>query len=344
MRLGLMTPGLGYGDAIGVDVLGMFAECQKVSPNVFIFTPHGTSSTALPTYHYADTRWLLPNPDDLLIYHYGTWDPSALREMRRQKCRIAVKFHNVTPSKFMMPYSVEFSAATRHAYDDIGELLELPVELFLCDSEFNASELHALGAPKDRTITVPCFHSAEGLLHEKEDEVTLSQLRSHAFNILTVSRLVPNKNFEEMLACLDALVRQRRFFGCLHIVGSRDARLKAYTDDLDAYIADTSLARHVVFHGAVRPSTLATLYRHSDLYWTTSQHEGLGVPLIEAMAFGKPIMSSTKAALRETCGDVALYADTTDETVETLTKILEDDKALMLTGGPVEVGVTIEGG
>jgi len=321
-----MTPGLGYGDAIGVDVLGMYAELQNMGVEVFVFTINGSSTTALPTYHYADTRWLLPHHDDLLIYHYGTWDSAAMTELRRQKCRVAIKFHNVTPSKFMLPYSADFAAGTKRAYNDIARLVQLPIELYLCDSEFNAQELQQLGAPKGRTIALPCFHSADSLLQQNDDEAIVRQLSASAFNLLTVSRIVPNKNFERMLVALDVMVREKRFSGCLHIVGSRDPRLKGYSDELDGIVATTGLSTHVRFHGSVSPTTLATLYRYSDLYWTTSQHEGLGVPLIEAMAFGMPIVSSRMGALPETCGEAALYADTTADCIQVLSSIVENDK------------------
>src|SRR5271163_1420590 len=131
MRIGLMTPGLSESDAISNDVVGMYTTIRARGFDTYIFTESGESSTALPTYHYADAAWLLEASDDLIMYHYCIRDDPGMKALRRMRCRLAVKYHNVTPSGYMTPYSIEFTRGTRMAREALAELVELPVNLFL---------------------------------------------------------------------------------------------------------------------------------------------------------------------------------------------------------------------
>ena len=54
------------------------------------------------------------------------------------------------------------------------------------------------------------------------------------------------------------------------------------------------------------------LYRHASAFIFPSHYEGFGLPPLEAMACGCPVLASTAEAVRETCGDAALYFDPRD--------------------------------
>ena len=321
-----MTPVLTDHDAISNDVVGMYATIKAIGLDAYIFTGNGESTTALKTYHYTDAAWLLDNSDDLIVYHYCTWDVAAMKALRRLRCRLAVKYHNVTPSHYMAPYSIDFTRGTRKGREALAELIELPVNLFLSDSAFNAQELARFGVPQHRSVVVPPFHVIPELLSRSDDSSLAARLSSYSNNILAVGRVVPNKGFDLMLRSFAKLLRQARYHAHLHIVGIRDPRLNLYTDQIDEIINTEDIQENVTFHGEVRPGELATLYRHCDLFWTTSQHEGFCVPAVEAMAFAKPILSSRMGALPETCGSAALYAHTPVEFSKMLATMLLDDE------------------
>lgn len=332
MRIGLMTPGLSERDAISNDVVGMYTTIRARGFDTYIFTESGESSTALPTYHYADAAWLLDASDDLIMYHYCIRDDPGMKALRRMRCRLAIKYHNVTPSGYMTPYSIEFTRGTRMAREALAELVELPVNLFLSDSAFNAEELARFGVPPHRSVVVPPFHVIGDLLGCRDDSALVARLSSYANNILTVGRLVPNKGFDLMLRCFAELLRQAPYNAHLHVVGLQDHRLSPYFNELQEIINTKGIRDNVTFHGEVTPGELATLYRHCDLFWTTSQHEGFCVPAIEAMAFAKPILSSRMGALSETCGSAALYAHTPIEFTKLLAAMLFDDEVRIKLG------------
>jgi glycosyltransferase involved in cell wall biosynthesis len=77
-------------------------------------------------------------------------------------------------------------------------------------------------------------------------------------------------------------------------------------DVLRAGVRDVEL---FVPSGYVTDDQLAALYRGAAVFAYPSRYEGFGMPIVEAMASGVPVVASTHASLDEACGDVALRAD-----------------------------------
>jgi glycosyltransferase involved in cell wall biosynthesis len=68
-----------------------------------------------------------------------------------------------------------------------------------------------------------------------------------------------------------------------------------------------------VLTGYVADETLALLYRRAKAFVFPSLHEGFGLPVLEAMAAGTPVITSRRSALPEVGADAALYVDAEDE-------------------------------
>jgi alpha-1,3-rhamnosyl/mannosyltransferase len=79
----------------------------------------------------------------------------------------------------------------------------------------------------------------------------------------------------------------------------------------------------------VSDATLLALYRHATMLLFASHYEGFGLPALEAMAMGTPVLASTAPAVREVVGDAALCATPADH-ADLVDKIkqLADDGAL----------------
>jgi glycosyltransferase involved in cell wall biosynthesis len=332
MRVGIMSPGLSAGDAIGNDILGMYAISRQLGYETFLFTPDGSAGVALEVYSYNDVDWLLSRPDDLLIYHCCTWDSAGMKILRQLDCKIAIKYHNVTPSAYMAEYSTDFTKGTRMGREQLVEFANLPVVRFVSDSTFNAEELERFGAPQAlRTVLAP-FHHVDELLGQADAPRTEAQITAHTNNIVAVGRVVPNKGLDTLIEGLADLRRKRGPPVHLHVVGPHDHRMHAYKTKLLEIIARAGLQQNVTFHGTVTAQELATFYRHCAIFCTTSRHEGFCVPAVEAMAFGKPIISSRAGALPETCGDAAVYYDSIEDLGQKLATLLVDDEARVMLG------------
>lgn len=80
--------------------------------------------------------------------------------------------------------------------------------------------------------------------------------------------------------------------------------------------------KDIIYTGKVSDKELVALYKSAQVYVCPSLEEGFGIPLLEAMGCGVPVISSNKASLPEVGGDAAIYFDSLDQT-DMVTKIKE---------------------
>ena len=87
-----------------------------------------------------------------------------------------------------------------------------------------------------------------------------------------------------------------------------------------------NLEKHVRFLGFVDDPTLISLYKHAFWFVLPSFYEGFGIPVLEAMSYGCPVISSFTASLPEIAGDAALYIDPEkkEDIVDKLNQLLEN--------------------
>lgn len=124
-----------------------------------------------------------------------------------------------------------------------------------------------------------------------------------------VSSLWPYKNCDGLLRAW-ALARPELAGRQLAIVGAgRDA---AYVDRLRALTAELGIADDVVFVGGVPLEETVRFYQGADLLVYPSLNETFGLPLLEAMACGCPVVTSNVSAMPETAAGAALLADPTE--------------------------------
>ena len=125
--------------------------------------------------------------------------------------------------------------------------------------------------------------------------------------ILRVGTIEPRKNLERLL---EALVTLRRSApdARLVIVGSRGWLTEGFFRRLEAL----ALGDAVQLTGRVPDADLPAIYSGADLLVEPSLYEGFGLPLLEAMACGTPVVCSAVASLPEVGGDAARYFDPHD--------------------------------
>jgi glycosyltransferase involved in cell wall biosynthesis len=124
--------------------------------------------------------------------------------------------------------------------------------------------------------------------------------------VLFVSSLWPYKNCEGLLRAW-ALARVDLTDRQLAIVGS--GRDPDYLASLHALAAELGIADDVVFVGGVPLEETVSFYRAADVFVYPSLNETFGLPLLEAMACGCPVVTSDTSAMPETAGDAAILAD-----------------------------------
>jgi glycosyltransferase involved in cell wall biosynthesis len=304
MKIGILTPSLTRGDAVSNDVLGMYGALQEVG-DVRIFS-EGLALTDSRVSPVSKVRSFLKKADDLLIYHYAReWEP-AMPLLNRVTCRKVIKYHNITPPNYFERYSPDFARMCFEGRAQLKPIATSACDLFLSDSDFNRHELLAGGAAEEKCFTVPPFHHIDRLNSTQPEVSVLDQLRNGHVNICTVGRVAPNKGHPELIAAFAIYHYDCNPNSRLIIVGKQETRLAKYTAVLRSLIRRLRLENAVTFTGEVSDARLSAYYRGSNIFVTTSQHEGFCVPLVEAMAMELPIVAYTSTAIPETVGSAGI--------------------------------------
>jgi glycosyltransferase involved in cell wall biosynthesis len=126
--------------------------------------------------------------------------------------------------------------------------------------------------------------------------------------ILYAGNIKPHKNIDRLIEAYSILRRRGVEHAKLIIAGEEISKYPA----LRRLVHRFQLHQHVRFFGFVPEATLAALYRLASVFVFPSLYEGFGLPPLEAMAAGAPVVTSNVSSLPEVVGDAALLVDPMD--------------------------------
>lgn len=124
--------------------------------------------------------------------------------------------------------------------------------------------------------------------------------------VLGVGTLEPRKNLPRLVEAFASLPAELRGEHLLALVGPRGWETEETLGAIDRH---RELVRML---GFVPDEELPALYRGADLFAYPSLYEGFGLPVLEAMRCGTPVLTSNVSSLPEVAGDAAVYVDPTD--------------------------------
>jgi glycosyltransferase involved in cell wall biosynthesis len=283
---------LGYGDAIGHEVLGIQRVLRAAGHESEIFV-----ETADPRLEplTRDYRELVDHshPDNLLLHHFSLGS-KASRTAFALPDRMALIYHNITPPEYFV--GVHRTLA-RQCFRGRRELRAYAdrCDLAMGDSEFNRQDLEMLGFPRTAVLpVVPDFSH----LDRQPNWLLAGQFDDDWTNILFVGRVIANKKIEDVIRFFDAYHTMFNPRSRLLIVGAQSG-FERYLASLHQLVAELELP-HVHFVGHVSDEELVAFYETADLFLCASEHEGFCVPLVEAFYMQVPVLAFAATAVPAT--------------------------------------------
>lgn len=198
---------------------------------------------------------------------------------------------------FDQPGAYTTSFATWYRF--LFKRLSKTAALLLTISTFSQSRLaFRLGVPSERLKVVPCAATHMQAVVQDDDALHRLALAGVPY-VLAVGSLNPTKNLAALVEAFGQLSHPELR---LVLVGGANSAVFANTT---AAPEDTRIVRT----GPVSDGQLKSFYANALAFVFPSLYEGFGLPPLEAMSMGCPVVASNAASIPEVCGDAAIYFD-----------------------------------
>lgn len=221
-----------------------------------------------------------------------------------------LRFRN--PAKNWLLFTIK-----RFAYKWVNKVVGRKSKLLITPSEFVKDDFAKFARINSRKITVT---------HESADKITdqaepVEDLQGKQF-IMYIGRPQPHKNLDRLIDAFEKL-RQTHPHLRLVLAGKKDALYYQHEKAVQA-----RGIKNVIFTGFVSEGQLRWLYENTAAYVFPSLSEGFGLPGLEAMQHGAPVVSSNATCLPEIYQDGALFFDPTniDDMTEKIEQMIDDKK------------------
>lgn len=241
-------------------------------------------------------------PRDVCLFHYSIACPAAEAYLRTPARKVLI-YHNITPADYFRGYDDQLVRQLTEARIQLSDMCRTADAVWAV-SRFNASELEALGAHDVRIVPLPL---PRAMLDIPPDPLVTGKFTRDLTTLLFVGRLAPNKCVEDLIQAFAWYYRAINPYSRLLLVGSAQS-CPRYATMLRMLAGDLDMP-NVCFEGFASPAGLTAYYRAADVYLCPSAHEGFGLPLIEAMYYGVPVVARATGGTPEAMGNAGVRYD-----------------------------------
>ena len=220
-------------------------------------------------------------------------------------CRAVVTIHDCI--HLMFPQYLPNRLAYGYARASLWAAARRAERVFTVSETSKADILRYCDVEAERIIVV--YNAIDDRFATPPEPEAIERVREryqlHGPFALYVGNIKPHKNLERLIDAFD-LVRRGGFERLeLLIIGDQISKYPRLRRAVDKH----KLHKHVRFLGFVADDTLAALYRLATVFVFPSLYEGFGLPPLEAMASGTPVVTSNRSSLPEVVGDAAVLVD-----------------------------------
>lgn len=197
-------------------------------------------------------------------------------------------------------------------------------DFVITSSEFAKKEIiNRYGTRGDRIKVIPISYNSNCRPIEPGPETEAVKKRYSIPDkyILYVGTIQPRKNISTLIKAYSSLAKSGRITHKLVITG----RKGWLYDPLFELIKNEGMEEKAIFTGFVPDEELPYIYNRADIFVYLSLFEGFGIPPLEAMACGVPVICSNTTSLPEVAGDAGILVAPTDQKAveEAILKIIQ---------------------
>jgi len=311
-RVDQWVPALHRGDAIGDSTLLMREALRSWGYQSDIYTYNQDTGVSAAPFD----QWREGSASDVVIFHYALISPMN-EAFARLGCRRVLQYHNITPPRFFAAWDAEIHKILSQGLSGLAPLAPVTT-LALCDSEFNRGELERRGF--ERTAVLPIAIDFDRYA-QPGNPILRKRLSDGRANLLFVGRIAPNKRHDHLLRVLAYYKQNVSTAVRLLAVGKHPRRETGMGVRIEAHYLDALIRLYselglepgdVVFTDSVFHDELLACYESAHVFVSMSEHEGFGVPLVEAMLKRLPIVALGGSAVTETLGGAGVLFDRPD--------------------------------
>ena len=264
------------------------------------------------------------------------WEQFVLpSRLKKEKVDIVLSAGNIAPKIFFCPSLViiydliffahpeEFSLLERLVLRYLLHRTAMSADRIITVSESSKNEIiRWLKVPQDRMSVV--YGGCDKNLRDVIDTMVLKDKVSVKGNyIFCAASLRMYKNLDGLIKAYSVLKKKYSVPQKLVLTGHKGR----YYEELQRLVRVLGLENDVIFTGFISDDELRLLYSSADVFVFPSFYEGFGLPVLEAMASGTPVVASNRTSIPEVVGDAGLLfnPDNTDEMAETIHSVLREE-------------------
>ncbi len=224
------------------------------------------------------------------------------------RCRSVVTIHDCI--HLMFPQYLPNRMALAYARTSIGMAARRATRVLTVSESSKRDILRFVDTePEKIDVIYNAYDERFGVEPREEDVVRVRErYQLHDEFVLYVGNVKPHKNLERLIEAFDRV--RKRGLGHLKLIIIGD-EISKYTS-LRRAVHRHQLHNYVRFLGYLPEETLAVMYRLAGVFVFPSLYEGFGLPPLEAMASGTPVVTSNVSSLPEVAGDAAVLVDPYD--------------------------------
>ncbi len=224
------------------------------------------------------------------------------------RCRSVVTIHDCL--HLMFPQYLSSRLAPMYARVSITLAARRATRVLTVSESSKRDILRFVDVPADKIDVIYNSYDERFGVEPREEDVVRVRERYQLQDefVLYAGRVKPHKNLERLIEAFDIVRRSGLDHLKLILIGDEISRYTALRRAVHAH----QLHKYVRFLGYQPEETLAIMYRLASVFAFPSLYEGFGLPPLEAMASGTPVVTSNASSLPEVVGDAALLVEPRD--------------------------------